>query len=469
MKEHGNPGTGWERLLQRALLAAVILIAAGVTRVTAQEARIDSLTSNLARLTARLDSLELGVCPAAPLRLASWQPTGDAATDSLATAIDRLAERLERVAATDCPGLQAVVEVEPVDEFAAIRAAADSAAKAAGADRDTVGTPAPGARGPRNLNDLNPEVSVTGDVRAEVRDGQNPPENNFFIREIEFAFQATLDPVSKAKVFMTTEGDEIGIEEAYVYWAGLPLNSRGDFGKFRNEVGDLNRIHLHALPQGEYPLVYSRFFGADGLESVGLSLYNPLSLTLAGGTHELWLQGTTVDSDPIGGDSRQFMLLGRLKNFWQVSPSTFFQLGVTALGANSSADTLQSRIVGADLRFTIRPPRTGARRQLTIRTEGYLFHSTERGVTLDRYGLFGDVEFRLDRRWVFTTRFDWAEAPRGPIDTEWAVVPTITWWQSEFVFFRLEGRHEEGDLLGTRKQIGLQVVFAFGPHRHEAY
>jgi hypothetical protein len=234
-------------------------------------------------------------------------------------------------------------------------------------------------------------------------------------------------------------------------------------------VGDLNRIHLHALPQGEYPLVYRRFFGPDGLESVGLSLYNPLSVTLAGGTHELWLQGTTVDSDPIGGDSRQFMLLGRLKNFWQVSHSTFFQLGVTALGANSSTDTLQSRIVGADLRFTIRPPRTGARRQLTIRTEGYLFHSTERGVTLDRYGLFGDVEFRLDRRWVFTTRFDWAEAPRGPIDTEWAVVPTITWWQSEFVFFRLEGRHEEGDLLGTRKQIGLQVVFAFGPHRHEAY
>jgi hypothetical protein len=469
LNNHSNVAGRLRRLLHRALTGAAILLAAGASRVAAQEASIDSLTSNLARLTARLDSLELGVCPTAPLRLATWQPTGDAATDSLATAIDRLADRLDRVAAGNCPGVQAVVEVEPVDELAAIRAAADSAARAAGAGRDPVSTPAPGATGPRTLNDLNPEVSVTGDVRAEARKGQNPPENTFFLREFEFAFQATLDPVSKAKVFVTAEGDDIGIEEAYAYWAGLPLNSRGDFGKFRNEVGDLNRIHLHALPEGEYPLVYRRFFGPDGLVSVGLSLYNPLSMTLAGGTHELWLQATTVDSDPIGGDSRQIMLLGRLKNFWQLSPATFLQLGVTALGANSSADTLQSRIVGADLRLTIRPPRTGARREFTIRTEGYLFHSTERGVTLDRYGLYGDVSLRFDRRWVFTTRFDWAEAPRGPLDTEWAVVPTITWWQSEFVYFRLEGRHEQGDLLGTRNQIGVQVVFAFGPHRHEAY
>jgi hypothetical protein len=469
LNDHSNAAGGIRRLLQRAFVGAAILVAAGATRVEAQDVPIDSLTSNLARLTARLDSLELGICPTRPLPLASWQPIGDAATDSLATAINRLADRLERVAAATCPGLQAVAEVEPVDELAAIRAAADSAARAAGAVRDTVSTPAPGATGPRTLNDLNPEVSVTGDVRAEARKGQNPPENTFFLREIEFAFQATLDPVSKAKVFVTAEEDEIGIEEAYVFWAGLPLNSRGDFGKFRNEVGDLNRTHLHALPEGEYPLVYRRFFGPEGLESVGLSLYNPLSMTLAGGTHELWLQATTVDSDPIGGDSRQIMLLGRLKNFWQISRATFLQLGVTALGANSSADTLQSRIVGADLRFTVRPPRTGARRQLTIRTEGYLFHSTERGVTLNRFGLYGDVSFRFDRRWVFTTRFDWAEAPRGAIDTEWAVVPTITWWQSEFVYFRLEGRHERGDLLGTRNQIGLQLVFAFGPHRHEAY
>jgi hypothetical protein len=319
------------------------------------------------------------------------------------------------------------------------------------------------------LNALNPEISVTGDVRAEFRKGQDPPENNFFLREIEIAFQATLDPFSKARVFLTAEEDEIGIEEAYIYWAGLPFNGRADAGKFRSEVGDLNRIHLHALPEGEYPLVYRRFFGDGGLVGVGLSLYDPLPLSIGGGTHEVWLQGTTVASEALAGDSRQVMLLGRLKNFWDLSPSTFIQLGLTGLGANSSVDTLKSRVYGVDLRLTVRPPGHALRREFTFRTEGYLFHSTEKGVTQDRYGWYADALFRLNRRWVFTTRFDWVESPRGVIDTEWAVVPTITWWQSEFVYLRLEGRHEEGTILGDRNQIGLQVVFAFGPHRHEAY
>ncbi|MEE8362390.1 MAG: hypothetical protein V3R71_09540 [Gemmatimonadales bacterium] len=467
MNDHGTAaGSRW-RMLVRGLTGAAIMIAAGIAPVAAQEPRIDSLSSNLARLTARLDSLERGACPAAPLRLTSWQQTGEPATDSLATAIDRLADRLERVAAATCPGLPAVEQVEPVDELAAIRAAADSAVRQAGARPDTAVTTPPSGAG--NLNALNPEISVTGDVRAEFRKGQDPPENNFFLREIEIAFQATLDPFSKAKVFLTAEEDEIGIEEAYLYWAGLPLNGRADAGKFRSEVGDLNRIHLHALPEGEYPLVYRRFFGDEGLVGVGLSLYDPLPLSIGGGTHEVWLQGTTVASPALAGDSRQVMLLGRLKNFWDLSPSTFIQVGLMGLGANSSVDTLKSRVYGADFRLTVRPPGKARRREFTLRTEGYLFHSTERGVTRDRYGWFADALFRLDRRWVFTTRFDWVESPRGALDTEWAVVPTITWWQSEFVYLRLEGRHEEGTILGGRTQIGLQVVFAFGPHRHEAY
>ncbi|MCH9053152.1 MAG: hypothetical protein IIA72_19180, partial [Proteobacteria bacterium] len=137
-----------------------------------------------------------------------------------------------------------------------------------------------------------------------------------------------------------------------------------------------------------------------------------------------------------------------LKNFWDLSPSTFIQVGLMGLGVNSSVDSLKSRVYGADFRLTVRPPGQARRREFTFRTEGYLFHSTEKGVTRDRYGWYANALFRLDRRWVFTTRFDWVESPRGVVDTEWAIVPTITWWQSEFVYLRLEGRHEEGTILG---------------------
>ena len=49
----------------------------------------------------------------------------------------------------------------------------------------------------------------------------------------------------------------------YVYWVGLPGRIRVDAGKIRQQLGDLNRWHAHALPETEYPLVYQRFLGEE--------------------------------------------------------------------------------------------------------------------------------------------------------------------------------------------------------------
>ena len=106
-------------------------------------------------------------------------------------------------------------------------------------------------------------------------------------------------------------------------------------GKFRQPIGDLNRWHLHALPETEYPLVYQRFLGEDGLSGVGVSLYTALPVSIAGGTHEIWLQGTTAGSEPLYGDGHPFTLLARLQNFWQLSRSTYTQLGFSATGGNN--------------------------------------------------------------------------------------------------------------------------------------
>ncbi|UCG86634.1 MAG: hypothetical protein JSW71_22495, partial [Gemmatimonadota bacterium] len=123
---------------------------------TAQEpeARQDSLAQIIRVLTARLDSLER--------MLDSLVGTG-----------------------------QDTVEV--VDEIAALRAAARAIAPEQ--PQDT--TPEHHIIRSRSLNRLNPEISVTGDIRLNAR-RPGPQENNLDLREFAFGFQSALDPYSNA-------------------------------------------------------------------------------------------------------------------------------------------------------------------------------------------------------------------------------------------------------------------------------
>jgi hypothetical protein len=438
--------------------------------------RIDSLTRALTTLSGRIDSLEAGLCPA-DTPLAMPQPTGDRRTDSLAIKLQRLDRRVAALRASRCKG-PAAAPAQPADtndDLAAIRAAA---AQAAGQPSPQPGdttkqakpaepAPAPSGGGPRGANLLNPEISATGDIRLVARDGRQA--DNAIAREFEFAFQSALDPYSNTKIFLTFEQDEIGVEEGYVYWTGLPGRLRLDVGKFRQQIGDLNRWHLHALPETEYPLVYQRYLGTEGLAGVGLSLYTTLPFSLGGATHEVWLQATTTGSDSLLGGSTQPVLLGRLQNFWQLSRTTYAQIGVTGLGGNNDDAGLRSRVVGVDFRATYRPPEAGTRKDITFRAEGYRFHADDLGTTTNRYGTFLDLQARTSQRWVLGARYDWVEAARGLENTEWRITPNVTWWESEFVFLRLEGEHRHSDLDGSRNMLSFQAVWAMGPHKHETY
>ena len=184
-------------------------------------------------------------------------------TDSLRATVARLAAKVDSLEARlDSAAAVPTQAADTTDELAALRAAAGGAARG---DSVSPAVP-PGAApaGPRGANLLNPEISATGDVRFVARD-ESPQENNAVAREFEFAFQSALDPYSSTKVFLTVADEELGIEEGYIYWTGLPGGIRADVGKFRQQIGDLNRWHLHGLPETEYPLVYQRFLGEEGL------------------------------------------------------------------------------------------------------------------------------------------------------------------------------------------------------------
>lgn len=454
-----------------ATLVALCWLGAASHAWGQKPAATDTLSRNLKALSARIDSLEAGLCPAAAPTPAR-RPTGNAATDSLAAALDRLTRRVESIRSARCvPGLAPEPSDTSGDLAALRRAAAEAAGQAPAQPGDTTApqpvqqNPPATAGGPRGANLLNPEISATGDVRLVAEEGSR---SNAVAREFEFAFQSALDPYSNTKIFLAASDEGVEIEEGYLYWTGLPGRLRLDAGKFRQQVGDLNRWHGHALPESEYPLVYQRFLSEEGLAGVGLSLYTSLPFSLAGATHEVWLQGTTAESDPLLAGGNRILLLGRVQNFWQLSRTTYAQVGFTGLGGNGEAD-LRSRLIGADFRITYRPPEAGTRRDITFRAEGYRLRATEPGAITTRYGTFLDLQARTSRRWVLGTRYDHVNAPRGPSDAEWRITSNLTWWQSEFVYLRLEGEHGKSDLGGRRNMLTLQAVWAMGPHKHETY
>jgi len=401
-------------------LASIALAAPGNSQATPS----DSLRVELERLRARLDSLEQ------LLRSRGITPAPDTARQG--------------------------------DELARLRARA----RAAAAQADTTSRTRQTSGG--NLNRLNPEISVTGDVRAMGTD-PGPQEDVFRLREVELSFQSALDPFASTKLFLSLEEGAINIEEGYLYWPGLVGRLRLDLGVIRQQFGELNRWHLHALPESEYPLVLRKYFGDEGLAQTGVSLYTTAPISIAAATHEVWAQVAVGNNDGLFDGGNRLSYLAHLNNFWQLSPATFFQVGGTALYGENPDVGLYTTTVGTDWRFTWRPPERALYREFTIRGEAIAVKRA--GPVSDgwRWGGFVGAQYRLGRRWIAGLRYDYVQEPEGPITPTWALVPSLTYWQSEWVYARVEFQHLEGRAIERTRSLLLQIVWSFGPHKHETY
>ena len=377
--------------------------------------------------------------------------------DSLAAQVRALRARLDSLVR------RPPTPADTSEDLASLRAAAVAAAGTDTSKPKSETGPFIGRE--RNQAQLNPEIGVTGDVRAY---GQQPgvQRDNFDPREFEIGFQSALDPYSSTKIFVSLENGDVSIEEGYAYWTGLPGHVRLDIGKFRQQLGELNRWHLHAVPETEYPLALRTFVGNDGLSGTGLSLYRAVG---GFGTHELTLQVTRSASDAelFGGAGRP-TYLAHLLNFWQLGRSSYVQVGGTALYGTDPDSSLRAAVGGLEFRFTWRPPQRALYREWTVRAELYGLRQQVAGVGPTRVGGYASTTYKLGQRWIAGVRYDYVEQPDGSGITR-QIVPSLTLWESEWVFLRAQYTYERSRFAATSHQIALQAVWAVGPHKHETY
>jgi hypothetical protein len=414
------------------------------------------------------------------------------AADSLRIRLDSLMRQVDSLRAI-VTRLQVSQPRDTMDALARIRAAAAAAAGEAAADTQHVDA----AEAPefvsrqRNLSALNPEISVTGDVFAFAR-STDADVDNFVPREFEVSFISNLDPYSRAKVFLAhhmhgggiepfaheEEGEEhdeaeseTEIEEGYVEWVNVAAGLGITVGKFRQRFGKLNRWHGHALPGQQLPLPYLAFLGEEGLAQAGVSLHWLLPIH-SGGTYEVWGE-VTRSGNTLFGESRQPSVLGHVNGFWELSPATYFELGLSGIAGSRRIDddpTAQSaRMFGADFTFDWRPPERSLYQQFTVHGAAITHRRTFDGAdAATAWGGFLQAEYKFSTRWTAGGRWEYAENPDDPDDSAWLAGPTLTWWQSEYVRLRSEYQIYRGpeDRFG---QFVFQATFAMGPHKHENY
>jgi hypothetical protein len=407
--------------------------------------------------------LLLGLCLVAPLK--AQQPTRRE-LDSLAAEIRALRVRLDSLRSVLARRVGAPLQPAAADtDLASLRAAA-----AAAVGRDTLqAADTSSARRfigrERNQAQLNPEIGATGDVRAYATT-RGVQRDNFSPREFEVGFQSALDPYSHTKIFLSFEDGGISVEEGYAYWIGLPGHLRLDLGKYRQQFGELNRWHLHAVPETEYPLAVTTYLGEDGLAGTGLSLYRAFGGL---GTHELTVQVTKSESDAelFGGSGRP-SYLAHLLNFWQLSRSTYFQLGGSALYGTNPDSALRTAVGGLDFRLTWRPPAQALYREWTIRGELLALRKQVAGTGPTRVGGYVSSTYKLGQRWIAGVRYDNVEDPvSGNVTRQ--IIPTMTLWESEWVFLRAQYQWQKIAGASATNQLALQAVWAIGPHKHETY
>jgi len=345
--------------------------------------------------------------------------------------------------------------------------------------------------GVRQQAGLNPNLSVSGDFFAGINSSDDdyirqPSDhsygtNTFDLRELELSLVAPLDPFTRGKSFLSVTEEAISIEEAYLEWLNLPLNMNLKVGLFNAEFGILNRYHDHALPQFDRPRVLVHYFSLAYLGGFGVAgnfLLPPLfgadasmlDLTLCRG-------GNGVSFTNEG--KRQLLAAANYTNYYDITRNTFFEWRWGVVGGYNDEEEENSSLV-ANLALNVKwiPADRAKYRTIDWKTEFmYGLYEQPTGTVYSK-GVYSSLQNKLNARWWVSARVDYAELPYDNQQHEQGISLAADYWQSEFVYIRFQYQYMQRNLNDIRDYWGpfpdshgfiVQVNWAMGPHKHEAY
>lgn len=462
---HAAPGQSEQSPQVQQLQQRVARLEATVAALRRDyDARLATIEAQLAELAAATAPGASAAAPGASATASAAPPTGG-----------------DEVAAADTMSAEERTELER--ELAAILGEGQAAGGAglgaggegAGAGQGTA--PSSGQRfagQARTLNQLNPEISATGDMFGTFSDHTGDPDaNQFRFGEFEVALQAPLDPYSAAKFIIVQEDGEVSLEEGYMEYNSLPGGVGMKAGQMRLDWGKLNRWHQHGLPQSDRPLAHQAMLGEEGLAGLGASV-SWLAPTFLGDYNEVIFQVVNDDNDVAfsGRGFDQPVYLVHETNYFDLSPASYFELGFSATtGSADLAGDFRNQVYGTDWNFDWSPPASALYEGFELRGELLWERRDGPGGLTTSLGTYTYGVYQLSQRSFAGLRGDWTELPAEPGASMWGVSPFFEWWQSEFARFRFQYSYSSRQLEFPEPEhkFYIQLTWAIGPHKHEKY
>jgi len=343
---------------------------------------------------------------------------------------------------------------------------------------------------------FNPDFAVIGDFKGNVSsDNANPARNRFDLGTLEFELRAAVDPRADAVAVIpftrdvddplffdksTASGDVntgVEIEEAYLFLHdfGIP-NLTAKVGRFHLRFGRQNILHNHDWPTVENNFVNQSFLGPEAVTDNGVSFSYIIPPKLIGNQYvEVVEELISGEGDPefpvLNNDAFVDSPALNTHLLWNhdIARDWNIEVGGSWLTSKHNDDNRQNaNLFGTDVTLIHVDPTGGFFNQLFQTEAIYGDVDTSRTNTEHSFGAYFWFQQQLNRDWYTGVRLDWTENALDSKQEVWGISPYVTWYWSEFLRFRLEYQHKDGDV-PSEETLYFQVTWVFGAHPPHPY
>jgi len=115
------------------------------------------------------------------------------------------------------------------------------------------------------------------------------------------------------------------------------------------------------------------------------------------------------------------------------------------------------------------PPERAKYTGLEWRTEAMFSHRETPDDPISAWGFFSSLQYHAGARIFLSGRVDYTRLPQDSDLWEKGGALAVDYWQSEFVFVRLQYTCVRRNFDEDDHRWIIQTCWAMGPHKHEAY